>query len=228
MLKHLLSIAALVFLSLPLPALAIAPVKVISSEQARGQSGSLPIILVWPGSGTNLNFLPTGERIQRVWLDDPSRITLDFDSPLCQSRESRNCAASSASIIHLKRIHPINWPGLPKTDATLLTVVTEGPAGRQLYQFQVAYGTGKPQYTTLEVKTGGSGITATHGSSDLRQIERGVKVAIERQLIQPGSPLAIRLSHFLRLTRSGTPIPSAAQQAGISLALVQKLASLGG
>lgn len=205
------------------------PVRTISVEQARGQQGDLPTILVWAGSGVNLNFLPTGERIQRVWLDDPSRITLDFDAPLCQNTQERdrNCTRSAASIIHLKRIHPLKWAGLPQAERTLLTVLTEGVQGRQLYQFQIAYGAGKPQYTTLEVRPKSAMAAPSANSINLRQVEQGLQVALQRKWVEPDAPVVNKVNQFLTRVRTGSDVTIAAQQTGISLALVHKLAGLG-
>jgi hypothetical protein len=58
----------------------------LSTSHAEGRSGSIPSITVWQGMGLSLNFSGTGERIVKAWLDDPSRLTLDFDSPLCSNR----------------------------------------------------------------------------------------------------------------------------------------------
>lgn len=209
--------------------IAASPVRTISTAQAQGKSGDIPTILVWAGSGTNLSFLSTGEQIQRVWLDDPSRVTLDFDAPLCQGRDRRACGRSSATIIHLRRINPLNWAGLPKTSSTLLTVITQGAGGRQLYQFRVGYGSGTPQYTTLEISPANGFTTSSvpRSTINLPNIERGLRVAIQRRFVRSNSPIVPRLSRFLLLSHSGIEIPTAAQQAGISMALVGKLASLG-
>lgn len=221
-LNHLLS-CGIIALSLIVPTAtqATSPVKTITVEQARGRSSNLPIVLVWAGSGTNLNFISTGETIQRVWLDDPSRITLDFDAPLCQSREGRSCSRASTSVIHLRRIHPLNLPGLPKADSTLLTVITEGVSGRQLYQFRVAYGSGSPQYSTVEIRANSSDFV------NLNHVEHGLRVAISRGFVTSNAQTVTRINQFLRLSRNGTEITTAARQSGISLKLVNKLAELG-
>ncbi len=178
-------------------------------------------LLVWIGSGTNLSFIPTGETIQRVWLDDPSRITLDFDAPLCQGGDGRSCGKASTSVIHLRRIRPLNWAGLPQASSTLLTVITEGSAGRQIYQFRVAYGSGTPQYSTLEVR-GNSG-----GSVRLSHVERGLQVAIAKGLVNSNARMIAKVNQFLTLSRTGMEVSAAAQKSGVSLKLVNKLAELG-
>ncbi len=126
----------------------------IFSCQAQGLGGATPNITVWFQQGTNLSFIPTGETIKKVWLDDPSQVTLDFDGPMCQfgqDNNTGNCENSGANVIHLRRIKKLNIPGLPNTDTTLLTVITEGQGRRNLYTFQVNYGDGDPEYKTLAV-----------------------------------------------------------------------------
>jgi hypothetical protein len=49
------------------------PVRSIFASQAEGKSGQLTTIVLWPGYGTNLNLIPTGEVVKKAWLDDPSR-----------------------------------------------------------------------------------------------------------------------------------------------------------
>lgn len=119
----------------------------------------------------------------------------------------------------------MNWVGLPKSNTTLLTVVTDGARGRQLYQFRIAYGTGTPQYSTVEVQP--HAIAASPRSLGLQNVERGLQKAIRRKLVNPQAPIISRVRRFLALSRSGVGVPLAAQRAGISLTLVNKLAQLG-
>ncbi len=137
----------------------------IFSCQAQGLGGAIPTITVWYQQGTNLSFIPAGEIIKKVWLDDPSQVTLDFDGPVCLQfgQQSSNtgsssaantggdCENSAANVIHLRRIQKLAIPGLPSTDTTLLTVVTEGQSKKKVYTFQVIYGRGTPDYNTLAV-----------------------------------------------------------------------------
>ena len=86
-------------------------------------------------------FSALGESIYRVWLDDPSRITVDFDS------DPQN---AGAQVIHLRRIEMLDFEGLPAAPRTLLTVVTVDNAGqRTVYQFPIFYGSGVPSYSTV-------------------------------------------------------------------------------
>lgn len=128
-----------------------ASVLTIPVREARGETGQIPTLTIWEETGLNINFIPTGEVVKKVWLDDPSRLGVDFDGILCVA-ESGNCSDTGATVIHLRRINPIKFPQLPKTHATLLSVVTQGEGGvKNLYQFHVAYGQGQPQYVSVNI-----------------------------------------------------------------------------
>lgn len=129
----------------------------IFSCQAQGLGGVIPTLNVSYQQGTNLSFIPAGEVIKKVWLNDPSQVTIDFDGPVCmQFGEKPNtnvgdCKNSAANVIQLRRIPKLDIPGLPNTNNTLLTVVTEGQGKTKLYTFRVLYETGSPEYHTLAV-----------------------------------------------------------------------------
>lgn len=226
-------------LGLPMnEAQADSPVQRISSSLAQGLTGELPTITIWAGAGANLSLIPTGEIIKKVWLDDPSQITLDFDGPMCMpvgALGGSSCEDSAATVIHLRRIHPLKFPNLPRTKSTLLSVISQTSSGeRKLYQFRVAYGSGAPQYHTVSIYPDVQTLPAIERNTllqvQLQDIERGLQVAKSRNLLgasQGNQRLLIRVQNFLDLVSSGTTLQSAANQAGVSTALVSKLASLG-
>ncbi|AFZ02063.1 hypothetical protein [Calothrix sp. PCC 6303] len=129
----------------------------IFSCQAQGLGGVTPTIDIWYQQGTNLSFIQAGETIKKVWLNDPSQVTIDFDGPMCmQFGQDRNinqgdCQNSAARVIQLRRIPKLNIPGLPNTKNTLLTVVTEAQGKTKLYAFRVIYNQGSPEYSTLAI-----------------------------------------------------------------------------
>jgi hypothetical protein len=226
-------------LGLPInEARADSPVQRISSSLAQGLTGELPTITVWAGAGANLSLIPTGEIIKKVWLDDPSQITLDFDGPMCmlagESGES-SCEDSAATVIHLRRIHQLKFPNLPRTASTLLSVISQTSSGeRKLYQFRVAYGSGVPQYHTVSIYPDSQALPAVERDTllqvQLQDIKRGLQVAKSRNLLgrsQGNQRLELRVQNFLALVSNGTTQRSAALQAGVSMALVSKLAELG-
>jgi hypothetical protein len=129
----------------------------VFSCQAQGLGGLIPTIKIWYQQGTNLSFIPAGEVIKKVWLNDPSQVTLDFDGPVCMqfgqdsNSSAGDCKNSAANVIQLRRIQKLDIPGLPPTDNTLLTVVTEAQGTNKLYTFRVLYGTDNPEYHTLAI-----------------------------------------------------------------------------
>jgi hypothetical protein len=157
---YLLSLASVSFVAgiLLLAGRAVAEnavLRSIFSCQAQGLSGVVPSIKIWYQQGTNLSFLPSGEKIKKVWLNDPSQVTVDFDGPMCmqlgQGGSTGDCKNSSANVIQLRRIQKLAIPGAPNAENTLLTVITEGQAKTKLYTFRILYGNGNPEYHTLAV-----------------------------------------------------------------------------
>jgi hypothetical protein len=110
----------------------------IFSVTTRANATELPIHL---GHGTTLNFRNTGERVQRVWLDDPSQVTVDFDDVNCRVPD-QPCAAQ---VIHLRRIQRLKFQNLPITSSTLLTVVTD----KNIHQFQLVFPSSKQSKGTI-------------------------------------------------------------------------------
>ncbi len=129
----------------------------IFSCQAQGLGGAIPTINISYQQGTNLSFIQAGEVIKKVWLNDPSQVTMDFDGPVCMqfgpkpNTSTGDCKNSAANVIQLRRIKKLNIPGVPNTSNTLLTVITEGQGRNKLYTFRVLYETDNPGYHTLAI-----------------------------------------------------------------------------
>lgn len=230
-------------------ALAIAPRRAqansiatfVTEPQAQGLTGSGATVTVWPGSGTNIDFTRTGEVVERAWLDDPSRLTLDFDGSLSSnssdggnSGSSGNTSSAGASIVHLRRIVGVHFPNLPSTATTLLTVVTRSAAGTKEYLFQVHYGSGSPQYAAVIVTPNAAGVGAQGGveiagsrTANWDDVDRGLQTAIHQQLIASNSPVIARVQGFLAQVRNGTPMNAALTQTNVSAALISRLATIG-
>lgn len=226
----------------PMPSKADSPaVRVITTIEAQATNGPLQTILLWPGSGININFIPTGKVVQRVWLDDPSGIGVDFDSPLCAPvvAEQQACETNGATVIHLRRIERIKFPNIPQTDTTLLTVVLQNPqgGGRELQQFRVGYGEGAVQYTTISINpnnlSGTTPFTKIYigkETATLENIEQGLAVAKKRNLIgstQGNQELEFRVKEFLARVQNGVPVSVAVRDSGVSMALISKLGKFG-
>jgi hypothetical protein len=211
-------------------AIALPLVRQLSQSQAQGLTGNGAQVTVWEGSGTNIDFTRTGDQIQRAWVDDPSRVVVDFDAPLCNGGGG-NCSGG-ASFIHLRRATGIHFPNLPETPSTLLTIITRSShsAPRQ-YLFQVTYGSGTPQYAALAITPDSQTLDGVKISGDRtahwNDIERGLQRAIAQHLITADSPVIVRVQSFLASVRTGTPLEQASQQAEVPLALLTRLAEMG-
>lgn len=205
---------------------AVRPVPV---NQARGDKEVVAVEL-YPGHGTTLNFRSTGETIRRAWLDDLSKVTLSFDDASCSLSETENeCAAQ---VIHLRRIHPLEFPNLPVTQTTLLTVLTDGG----LYLFRLTFPeSGHAQYHALDIQPDSlsdaiqsqpvaASVTSTSGA---QLIDQGLRVAESRNLIAEGDPLWERLQNLITAVRQGVHVEVAAAQTGVSPALIERLVELG-
>jgi hypothetical protein len=122
-------------------------------------ASELSPIALYPGHGTTLNFRAVNEKVQRVWLDDPSQVTVDFDDVNCRTQE-QPCAAQ---VIHLRRIKRLKFDDLPTTSTTALTVVTD----KGIHQFQLSFPiSGKPKSTIVNVTTDTEAKPRSSGRSD--------------------------------------------------------------
>jgi len=218
----------------PIRAIAAPLVQTISQAQAQGLTGDGATVIVWSGSGTNLDFTQTGEKIQRAWLDDPSKITIDFDTPLCSGNSESSCNKAGASVVHLRRIVGVQFPTLPSTATTLLTIVTQASSGQKVYLFKVAIGQGHPNYASIAIAPGqqqsgdGNGVLIANGkTANWSDVNRGLSRAIQRGLIQSNSPVVKRVQECLALIHNGTAMKDAIAQSHLSLALITKLAEMG-
>lgn len=225
-------------------------VRKIPREIATGNSGQPLRLGLAPGYGLNISFIPTGETVEKVWLDDPSWVTVDVDGCL-PGLSNSNCERSGANVLHLRRIKPLNFPGLSRAPggSSLLTVVARGSSGRRVYLFRIAKAS-ETQYHTVEIvnenqilppQTAPVTITNTRrnvntvttnsnqtvDSQTYSQIERGMQVVVERRLLRRGSPLWYRISYFLSRLKEGYPLEQARVDSKISVDLVNRLHQLG-
>ena len=204
----------------------------ISSFIATGNSRSaIPLIKLSPGYGVNISFIPTGETIEKVWLDNPGIASLDVDG--CLSGLGKECEEDTgATVLHLRRIKPLDFTQLPSTTTSLLTVITKGSDKRRVYVFRIIPGDTTPKIHTIEITDDKEEFNInrlgnTTDTINLQLINRGLLVAQKQRLISLKSPLIPRVRNFLVSIRAGEQINMAARKNGISLQLVNRLIELG-
>jgi len=129
--------------------------KQLSISEASGQTGVNAVVSLSPMQALSISFIKTGEVVKKVWLGNPSKVVMDYDSPLCKdATKESNCGAN---VIYLRELaQPLdlemNLPAAAKGSLTSLTVITTGAGGmKNLYQFQLALGESTPPYSVLEI-----------------------------------------------------------------------------
>lgn len=88
------------------------------------------------GYGVTVNFLGVDETITKIWIDDPSFLTVSVDG--CLTGLSSDCENPGAKLIHIRRIEQLIIPQIPHVGKTLMTVVTTSPEGQKLYLFEIS------------------------------------------------------------------------------------------
>jgi hypothetical protein len=205
-------------------------VRIIPQSKATGTQAQLQTVEVWPGHGVSVSFYETGEVIQRVWLDDPSRILMDVDGCLQGLSDRSNCKDSGAGLIHLRQINPVSIPGMPTAkNGAHLTVITQSSAGtRQVYNFRVLTGKGTPRYSTISITPDVTRKEAPPADSIIvTSITRGLQVAAEKRWITPSNPLWQKLQQLIQELQSGKNLTSAAESVKVSPQLIERLLQLG-
>lgn len=197
-----------------------------NSVISTNQQNPLTMIEVYSGHGVSLDFRPAQETIRKVWLDDPSQVTIDFDDANCQGKTQQNSCA--AGVIHLRRIQRLKFPNLPATPTTLLTVMSD----RTLYSFRLTFpNSGNPRYSTIAIQPNQSPSTSIptriQGHSGATLIEQGLQVAAARRLITRRDALWNRVEALVTLIRNGVRVADAARQVGVSQSLLARLVEMG-
>ncbi len=184
------------------------------------------------GSGVSINFTSSGETIQKVWLDNPSFVTLDADGCLNGLPSSADCQGNRASLIYLRRIQDLSIPGLPKTNHSLLTVVTKNQGQKNVYLFRIVKAN-TPSKLVFEVvgnrqhNPNQTPVSTEPTVITTARITNGFKKAIAQKLLSEDGALAQKINQFLGYLESGYSKYNAAQKAGLSQPIVNKLEALG-
>jgi len=204
----------LVAISLPVVSPALA-------ETMQVRLGDTPDISLADGQGITISFIPSQQIIQKVWLDNPTWVVMDADGCLTGLGVER-CQPPGATSLHLRRIKPIPIEGLMPSETSLLTIITRQASGHpQISTFKlVSAQTAK--YSIVEVVPSLQPVETLNAAL----IERGRTVAISWGWMRKGSSLCQKIDRFLDLIKTES-ISVAAQQSGISVALVQRLNLVG-
>ncbi|ACK72271.1 conserved hypothetical protein [Gloeothece citriformis PCC 7424] len=230
MIKRGLSLGIIMVLLQISPSVEANSVLNLSDTHAQGSTGSIPWVTVWPGMGLSLNFSGTGEHIVKAWLDDPSRLTLDFDTPLCGSDFNNGCG--STTIIHLRRIHPLKFSHIPSTTTTLLTVVTSSGSNRKIYYFLVGYGNGQAKYVAVNINRDPRPALQQRQNQEqatrarVNRIEQGLIIARGRDTSQSNGQVFQRVEILLAHVRGGMSFNDALRRTNLAPSVLEQLEAL--
>lgn len=231
-----------------------APRCVVFSSQAQGTNGTLVPLEVASGHGLNVNFIPTGETITKVWIDDQSQVGASFDGNLCQwiSQQQAQCKDAVVTVIHLRQTELIKIPDLPrsKSGSTLLSAVARGVDGRKLYQFSVKPISNKPACSSITIvpdpprleaivpispsSSSQAEFPATPTSplsneaiSDADAASRGLAVAKQNRRITFNATMWKKTHRAINLLRQGMSQQEAASRANIPINVLTQLITWG-
>ncbi|MBW4637617.1 MAG: hypothetical protein KME05_05165 [Gloeocapsa sp. UFS-A4-WI-NPMV-4B04] len=216
-------------LSIVMVAVSLSPAwadRVLRVSSGAALDGNVPIKVHVEGGGVLLDFAPTGERITKISLDDPSRIVVDH------CLVTKCCSDRPSPIIRLFRSTGINFQDIPTAKVTMLSVETIDSQGNyHSYPFPVTIGMGRSLISKILVGDEESdnlfnNSTLTRNTAAPTTVALGVAEAESKSfLIDP--QLKGRIRNYLALIESGMSSKKAAEKAGISADLVARLVQLG-
>ena len=207
---------------IPFVALAIVP-KAIASDIMQVRLGDSPVIPIAQGQGVTITFIPSRQIVQKVWLDNPSWLTLDADGCLSGLVPGK-CDQSNATSLHLRRIKPLQIEGLPSTGTSLLTVISRDDHGElKISTFKLVSATSAQHSLVEVVPTAGLKLPALVNPV---LVQQGKDIAISQGWLRKSSRLSQKIDQFIAMSQT-EPTLVAAQRAGISMALIERLSVLG-
>ena len=107
------------------------PDAVMSLDAISVKNGNYPRVNVNQGAGLTINLGELNQSISSLWLDDPSKLVLDYTGNLCAST-----CNGGAKVVHLKRVTGLDFENLPSTATTTLTIVT---TSNDVYKLRLGY-----------------------------------------------------------------------------------------
>ena len=175
--------------------------------------GEVPVT-VYQGMGAVIDFTETNSTVQRAWLGDPSRLTLDTDRPMEQG---------GSNVIYLRAIEALNFEGLPSTSTTVLTALISIQGSTRTCQFPISYSNASPEYTSLRltIREERESAPALLATVDINNVEAGINS--NATTLGENSPVVIQVRDFIRKVRGGKVQRIAAQELNIRWELLEEL-----
>ncbi|WP_051044435.1 hypothetical protein [Pleurocapsa sp. PCC 7319] len=185
-------------------------------------------VSVNPGRIAVIDFSTTDEAISYIALGDASRVVYNTDFPI---------ASGTAQTIFLLPIEEIDFPGATTAKITNLVAKTVDAKGMsRVYNFQINHSNSvanlgikiTPQIRNRIANRDRQVIKVSYGrAANLNDVERGLKLAIDRGFTKPNDPVVTKVKRFVAKVRNGDlSVVESAQSVDIDIAVISSLAEM--
>ncbi|MDJ0591237.1 MAG: hypothetical protein QNJ72_14775 [Pleurocapsa sp. MO_226.B13] len=185
-------------------------------------------VSVNPGRIAVIDFSTTDEAISYIALGDASRVVYNTDFPI---------QSGSAQTIFLLPIEELDFPGATTAKITNLVAKTVDAEGvSRVYNFQINHSNSvanlgikiTPQSRNRIADVDRQVIKVSYGrAANLNDVERGLKLAIDRGFTKTNDPVVTKVKRFVALVRNGDlSVLESAKSVDVDLAVISSLAEM--
>ncbi len=185
-------------------------------------------VSVNPGRIAVIDFSTTDEAISYIGLGDASRVVYNTDFPI---------PSGTAQTIFLLPIEELDFPGATTAKITNLVAKTVDAKGvSRVYNFQINHSNSvanlgikiTPQTRNRIANSDRQVIKVSYGrAANLNDVERGLKLAIDRGYTKADDPVVAKVKRFTALVRNGDlSVIESAETVGVDLAVISSLAEM--
>lgn len=185
-------------------------------------------VSVNPGRIAVIDFSTTDEAISYIGLGDASRVVYNTDFPI---------PSGTAQTIFLLPIEELDFPGATTAKITNLVAKTVDAKGvSRVYNFQINHSNSvanlgikiTPQIRNRIANSDRQVIKVSYGrAANLNDVERGLKLAINRGYTKADDPVVAKVKRFVALVRNGDlSVIESAETVGVDLAVISSLAEM--
>lgn len=209
----------------------------LDESLAQGASSSLLEIDIPRGHSVTVNFGTAGYAVHAVWLDNPARIGVATDVPLCTS-DSRSRDCGGASLLRFNQLsQPIGFDSNQSRsfgNQSVVTVITSNRSSERIaFQFVASLtATNSGSYSMISIVPDGQGALNNETLQSryfADTITAGIAEANRQGIVDASNSEWGNVNNFITLLTTGTySVEEAIVQSGVSRRLVNELATLGG
>ena len=201
------------------------PIKYDLVSTADAVKGAIPVTLYF-GKIISLDFTEAGEYITFIAPSDRSQFVYNTDLPI---------NSGEAQSAYLLPIEKINFRGTYQTSHPNLIVKTINNSGQsKQYNFIINFSSGV--MTSTGIKIIPSTKKSLNDSNKIRvsagqtinadDIERGLRIAIVKQLIKADDPVVNKVRNFVFMLRNGDSVNNAITRTGVNPSVVESLGEM--